>query len=110
MSKLMFMSIPLLVVLSHSLTACSPVTTGAAVQTGPKQTITATTTTVQAAEQAEVEVNDKQADVITEQADKVVVNQVSFVYLLLLALGWLLPSPNEMGRWVREFISRRRDS
>jgi len=27
--------------------------------------------------------------------------------LLLLILGWLLPSPNEMGRWVRGWFTRK---
>ena len=27
--------------------------------------------------------------------------------LLLLILGWLLPSPNEMGRWVRRLFTRK---
>lgn len=107
MSKQTYLFILIPVVLSHSLAACAPQTTGASIETGPKQETVTTTTTVQASEQAKVEVKDVEADVITEQADKVVVNQVSFVYLLLLALGWLLPSPNEMGRWLREIFTRR---
>lgn len=28
--------------------------------------------------------------------------------ILLLVLGWLLPSPNEMARWVRELFKRKK--
>jgi hypothetical protein len=37
----------------------------------------------------------------------VVVNEVPVWVILLLLLGWLLPSPNEMGRWIRSPFSRR---
>jgi hypothetical protein len=38
----------------------------------------------------------------------VVVNEVPVWVILLLLLGWLLPSPNEMGRWIRSPFSRNR--
>ena len=44
------------------------------------------------------------------QADKVetvIVNEVPVWVILLLLLGWLLPSPNEMGRWIRSPFSRK---
>jgi hypothetical protein len=37
----------------------------------------------------------------------VVVNEVPVWVILLLLLGWLLPSPNEMGRWIRSPFSRK---
>lgn len=43
------------------------------------------------------------------QADSVqtvVVNEVPAWVILLLVLGWLCPSPNEMGRWVRSLFRR----
>lgn len=43
------------------------------------------------------------------QADSVqtvVVNEVPAWVILLLVLGWLCPSPNEMGRWVRNLFRR----
>jgi hypothetical protein len=48
--------------------------------------------------------NSVQAD----RVETVVVNEVPVWVILLLLLGWLLPSPNEMGRWIRSPFSRNR--
>ena len=47
--------------------------------------------------------NSVQAD----RVETVVVNEVPIWVVLLLLLGWLLPSPNEMGRWLRSPFSRK---
>jgi hypothetical protein len=47
--------------------------------------------------------NSVQAD----RVETVVVNEVPVWVILLLLLGWLLPSPNEMGRWIRSPFSRK---
>jgi len=47
--------------------------------------------------------NSVQAD----RVETVVVNEVPVWVVLLLLLGWLLPSPNEMGRWIRSPFSRK---
>ena len=47
--------------------------------------------------------NSVQAD----RVETVVVNEVPVWVVLLLLLGWLLPSPNEMGRWLRSPFSRK---
>jgi hypothetical protein len=31
-------------------------------------------------------------------------NEPSFWFMILLVLGWLLPSPNEMARWLRDIL------
>ena len=111
-SKLTLLSTPLpsrqtillLVTISFSLASCvAPVTTTGLSATGPKEK---TTTTVEAGDEAEVKVVTSKVQ--TEKADTVIVNEVSFVYLILLALGWLLPSPNELGRWIRSIFSTRK--
>lgn len=38
----------------------------------------------------------------------VVVNEVPAWIILLLVVGWLLPSPNEMARWIRNLFSRKK--
>ena len=43
-----------------------------------------------------------------DTVETVVVNEVPVWVILLLLLGWLLPSPNEMGRWLRSPFSRNR--
>lgn len=47
--------------------------------------------------------NSVQAD----RVETVIVNEVPVWVILLLLLGWLLPSPNEMGRWLRSPFSRK---
>ena len=37
----------------------------------------------------------------------VVVNEVPVWIILLLVVGWLLPSPNEIGRWIRSLFKRK---
>ena len=47
------------------------------------------------------------------QADSVqtvVVNEVPVWVILLLILGWLLPSPNEIGRYIRSIFRLKRTS
>jgi hypothetical protein len=43
-----------------------------------------------------------QADVV----QKVVVNEVPVWVILLLILGWLCPSPNEIGRYIRSLFGK----
>lgn len=50
------------------------------------------------------------AKVSAEQVDKVTVNETQPWVILLLILGWLLPSPNEMGRWITNLFKRKKDA
>jgi len=43
----------------------------------------------------------------TESVEKVVINEVPPWVILLLLIGWLLPSPNEIGRWVLSLFKRK---
>ena len=52
--------------------------------------------------------NDKNK-VQAESVQTVVVNEVPTWVILLLVLGWLLPSPNEIGRLVRKTIFRTKE-
>ena len=49
--------------------------------------------------------NDKN-NVKADSVQTVVVNEVPPWVILLLVLGWLLPSPNEIGRWIRSLFKR----
>jgi len=42
-----------------------------------------------------------------DKVENVIVNEIPAWVVLLLILGWLLPSPNEIGRWVRSLFTRR---
>ena len=44
--------------------------------------------------------------VSADNVETVVVNEVPVWVVLLLILGWLLPSPNEIGRWLRSLSTR----
>lgn len=55
---------------------------------------------------ARVEQSQGQINKITsEGAENIVYNENSPLMILLLVLGWLLPSPNEIANTVRRFIS-----
>ena len=45
--------------------------------------------------------------VSADSVETVVVNEVPAWVILLLILGWLLPSPNEIGRWVRGIFKKK---
>lgn len=44
----------------------------------------------------------------TESVENVTVNEIPPWVILLLVLGWLLPSPNEIGRGIRSLFSRKK--
>ncbi len=46
------------------------------------------------------DIKSVEAKVSAESVEKVTVNEVQPWVILLLILGWLLPSPNEIARWV----------
>jgi len=47
------------------------------------------------------DIDQSQNQVQADEVKTVVVNEVPVWVILLLILGWLLPSPGEIGRWVR---------
>jgi hypothetical protein len=42
-----------------------------------------------------------------EKADKVTVNENSAWLILFALIGWILPSPNEIGRWFKSLFTKR---
>ena len=44
--------------------------------------------------------------VIAEQIEEVNIQQTPIWMIILLILGWLLPSPNEITRWIRGLFKR----
>jgi hypothetical protein len=47
------------------------------------------------------------SNVKTERVENLTVNETPMWVILLLLLGWLLPSPNEMGRWIASLFTRK---
>ena len=43
----------------------------------------------------------------SDSIQQVTVNETPVWMILLLILGWLLPSPNEIGRWIRNLFTRK---
>jgi len=48
------------------------------------------------------------AKVASDNVERVIVNEVQPWVILLLIIGWLAPSPNEIGRWLFKMIKRRK--
>ena len=54
-----------------------------------------------------IDQSNSTSKVFSERVETVVVNEVPVWVVLLLILGWLLPSPNEIGRWIRSLFRRK---
>ena len=48
------------------------------------------------------------SQVQAEEVKEVVIQEVPPWVVLLLILGWLLPSPNEIGRWITNLFTRKK--
>lgn len=73
------------------------------------QTVGTTNNTEQRLSVSQAETITQATDTNKVKADKVetvVVNEVPAWVILLLILGWLFPSPNEIGRWIRSLFIR----
>lgn len=53
------------------------------------------------------DIKSVEAKVSAESVEKVTVNEVQPWVVLLLILGWLLPSPNEIARCVSNLFKRK---
>lgn len=56
------------------------------------------------------DIKSVEAKVSAESVDEVTVNEVQPWVILLLILGWLLPSPNEIGRWFTNILTRKKSN
>lgn len=54
------------------------------------------------------DIKSVEAKVSAESVEKVTVNEVQPWVVLLLVLGWLLPSPNEIARWVSNLFKSKK--
>ena len=48
------------------------------------------------------------AQVQADEVKEVTIQEVPPWVVLLLILGWLLPSPNEIGRWITNILTRKK--
>ena len=52
------------------------------------------------------DVIQQSSPVIADQIKEVNIQQTPIWMIVLLVLGWLLPSPNEIARWIRGLFTR----
>lgn len=54
-----------------------------------------------------IDQSNNTSKVSSDRVESVVVNEVPLWVVVLLILGWLLPSPSEIGRWIRNPFRRK---
>ena len=95
-----------------AVSACSPLglltgggpNVAANVQAGKENTqqLVANQTTTEVGGDYTVE----EAPIKAEKIEKINIQQTPFWVVVLLILGWLLPSPNEIARWIRGLFGK----
>jgi hypothetical protein len=80
------------------------------VQAGKTNSQTLGTTRITEQKTNNGDIQSVEAKVSAEAVEKVVVYEVQPWVVLLLILGWLLPSPNEIGRWITNLFKRKKDA
>jgi hypothetical protein len=76
------------------------------IQAGKTNSQTLGTTKIVEQKTESGDIKSVDARVSAESVEKVTVNEVPPWVILLLVLGWLLPSPNEIGRFIRSLLKR----
>jgi hypothetical protein len=79
------------------------------VQAGQTNSQTVGTTRITDQRTDNGDVNSIESEVFVEEGGKVTVNQVQPWMILLLVLGWLLPSPGEIARWITNLFKRNKN-
>jgi hypothetical protein len=79
------------------------------VQAGQTNSQTVGTTRITDQRTNNGDVNSVESEVFADKVDKVTVNQVQPWIVLLLLLGWLLPSPGEIARWITNLFKRNKN-
>lgn len=76
------------------------------IQAGKTNSQTLGTTKIVEQKTESGDIKSVDSKVSAESVEKVTVNETQPWVILLLILGWLLPSPNEIGRWIRSLFTR----
>jgi len=74
-------------------------TVGTTTNVAPSASVKATT--------ASVDQSNTSNKTSIEKADKVTVNENSAWLIIFALIGWILPSPNEIGRYLKSLFTRR---
>ncbi len=78
------------------------------IQAGKTNSQTLGTTKIVEQKTESGDIKSVDSKVSAESVEKVTVNETQPWVILLLILGWLLPSPNEIGRWVTSVFKRQK--
>ena len=76
------------------------------IQAGKTNSQTLGTTKIVEQKTESGDIKSVDSKVSAESVEKVTVNETQPWVILLLILGWLLPSPNEIGRWIKSLFKR----
>ena len=76
------------------------------IQAGKTNSQTLGTTKIVEQKTESGDIKSVDSKVSAESVEKVTVNETQPWVILLLILGWLLPSPNEIGRWIKSIFKR----
>ena len=76
------------------------------IQAGKTNSQTLGTTKIVEQKTESGDIKSVDSKVSAESVEKVTVNEAQPWVILLLILGWLLPSPNEIGRWIKSIFKR----
>lgn len=76
------------------------------IQAGKTNSQTLGTTKIVEQKTESGDIKSVDSKVSAESVEKVTVNETQPWVILLLILGWLLPSPNEIGRWIKSLFTR----
>jgi len=79
------------------------------VQAGKTNSQTLGTTKIVEQKTNSGDIKSVDSKVSAEQVGKVTVNEAPVWMVLLLIVGWLLPSPNEIARWLINLFKRKKD-
>ncbi len=79
------------------------------VQAGKTNSQTLGTTKITEQRTNNGDIKSVEARVSAEQVKEVTVNEVPPWVILLLVLGWLLPSPGEIARWITNLFKRKKN-
>ena len=109
----LFLLVSLLMLASCGASPLSLLTGGgpnvaADVQVGKENTqqVVASQVTTQTDNKAGRDVFQQSTPVVAENIKEVTVQQTPLWMIILLVLGWLLPSPNEISRWIRSLFKK----
>jgi hypothetical protein len=54
-----------------------------------------------------VQIQEQQSEISAENVEEVTINETPIWMILLLMIGWILPTPNQIAQWILNLFKRR---